>query len=126
MMLEELMFNPVFENKSESPGLGWLVFISLYKDDLPWLYELGLELYRALESQNLELISLSAKKIRTCVDVCLHGPLGEMFMGQDEMRSMRVFRHLPDMMEHYLLKLEAPGPLRRLKKPPTKEFTAKS
>jgi hypothetical protein len=126
MMLEELLFNPSFENISESPGLGWLVFISMYKDELPWLYELGLELYRALESQDPKLVSLSAKKIRACVDLCFHSPMGEIFMGAEEMRSLRLFRNLPDIMEHYLIKIEDSGTLRRRTKPPTKQFTAKS
>jgi hypothetical protein len=121
MMIEELMFNPMFEEKFDSPGLGWLIFISMFRDDLPWLYEVGLELYKALETHNPELIKLSARKVRACVDVCMHSPMGEIFMNSDDMRSMRVFRQLPDIMEHYLNKYESFRPSLKRTKFPNKE-----
>jgi hypothetical protein len=116
MMLEELMFNPMFMEKSVSPGLGWLIFISMFRDNLPWLYEIGLELYKALDSQNPELINLSARKISLCVDVCMHGPMGELIMNSEDMQIMRVLRHMPDMIEHYLNKFDSfRPPIRRTK-----------
>lgn len=115
MMIEELMFHPMFEDKFESPGLGWLIFISMFRDDLPWFYELGLELYKALESQNPDFIALSARKIRASFEVCMHSPMGEMIMGSEDNRSMRVLRHLPEMMDHYLRRLEPIVPMRRTK-----------
>jgi hypothetical protein len=51
MMMEEVLFNPMIEDKMASPGLGWLVFVSMFRDDLPWFYELGMDVYRALESR---------------------------------------------------------------------------
>jgi hypothetical protein len=117
MMFEEFMFNPMFEEKFESPGLGWLIFISMFRDDLPWFYELGLELYKALEDQKPELILLSARKIRASFEVCMHGPMGEMIMGSEDNRSMRILRNLPEMMDHYLHRLEAYSPMRRTKFP---------
>jgi hypothetical protein len=121
MMIEELMFNPMFEEKYDSPGLGWLIFISMFRDDLPWLYEVGLELYKALETHNPELIKLSARKVRACVDVCMHSPVGEFFMNPEDMRNIRVFRQLPDIMEHYLSKYEAYRPSPQRTKFPNKE-----
>lgn len=120
MMMEELLFHPMMvDDKMSSPGLGWLIFISMYRDDLPWFYELGMEVYRALESRDTERIIASARKMRHSVEFCMRGPIGEMFMDREDMRSIRVLRHFPDMIDHYLTRIEARPPRRR--RPPTED-----
>lgn len=47
MMMEELMH---MGRKSESPDFSFLVFLSFYRDDFPWFYEIGMETYRALKT----------------------------------------------------------------------------
>ena len=121
MMLEELLFDPMMNDKMPSPGLGWLIFISMFRDELPWFYELGLEVYRALESHNPELITTSAKKMRRGVEFCMRGPMGEIFMDREDMRSLRVLRHFPEMIEHYLTRVENMRPARRIKKGKTED-----
>jgi hypothetical protein len=120
-MLEDLLFNPMFEEKGASPGLGWLIFISMFRDDLPWFYELGMEVYRALEGQNPDLIVAASHKMRRSVEFCMNGPMGEMFMGQEDMRSLRVLRHFPDMIDHYLHRFEGLRPHRRIRKTPLED-----
>ena len=34
----------------KNPSIAFLMLISVYKDDLPWIYEMGLETYRSLKS----------------------------------------------------------------------------
>ncbi len=116
MMMEDIIVGPLMEKEIVTPGLGWLIFISMFRDDLPWFYELGLEFYRALESRNPELIAASADKIQRCMDYCMHGPMAEMFMGREDMRSLRVLRHFPEMIERYLARLGGIRPARRLRK----------
>ena len=120
MMMEEVLFNPRIEDKMASPGLGWLVFVSMFRDDLPWFYELGMDVYRALESRRPERVAESAHKLRQCVEFCIRGPMGEMFMGREDMRSLRVLRHFPEMIDHYLNRIEG---VRRLPRRPGKEQT---
>jgi hypothetical protein len=121
MMMEELLFHPMMsDEKLDSPGLGWLIFISMFRDDLPWFFELGMEVYRALESRNAERIIASAHKMRHSVEFCMRDPMGEMFMGREDMRSLRVLRHFPDMIDHYLSRMEGMRPPRR-RRPPTEE-----
>ncbi len=122
MMMEEMLFNPMMEDKMESPGLGWLIFVSMFRDDLPWFYELGMELYRALDSRSAERIAATAHKLRQCVEYCMHGPMGEMFMGREDIRSLRVLRHFPDMIDHYLNRIEGiPGRRRSRKVQPNEK-----
>lgn len=47
MMFEELTH---FGMEKEDPNLGFLMMISLLKDDMPWIYEVGLETYRGLKA----------------------------------------------------------------------------
>jgi hypothetical protein len=46
--------------------------------------------------------------------------MGEMFMGREDMRSLRVLRHFPEMIDHYLNRIEG---VRRLPRRPGKEQT---
>jgi hypothetical protein len=116
MMMEEMLFNPMMEDKMASPGLGWLIFVSMFRDDLPWFYELGMEVYRAIESRSAERVTAAAQKMRQCVEICMHGPMGKMFMGREDIRSLRVLRHFPDMLDHYLSRIEGMGGQRRPRK----------
>jgi len=47
MFFEEIMMT---EMKTEDPNLTFLIMISFFKDDFPWLYEIGIETYRNLKS----------------------------------------------------------------------------
>lgn len=46
-MLEDLMF---LSKETEESYLGFLVLISLYRDEMPWIYEIGKETYEVLKS----------------------------------------------------------------------------
>lgn len=46
-MLEELMH---LSAEIKNPSIAFLMLISVYKDDLPWVYEMGLETYRSLKA----------------------------------------------------------------------------
>lgn len=45
MMFEEMLH---VEFKSNDSSLGFLIMLSLFKEDYPWLYEIGLETYKTL------------------------------------------------------------------------------
>ena len=47
MMFDEIMHIGM---ETEEPNLGFLMMISLLKDDFPWIYEIGLETYKGLKS----------------------------------------------------------------------------
>jgi hypothetical protein len=47
MMFERMMHVGM---KAKGPALGFLMMISLLKDDFPWIYEIGLETYRGLKT----------------------------------------------------------------------------
>ena len=47
MMFEEFMHMGM---ESKDPNLAFLMMISMFKDDFPWLYEIGLETYKSLKT----------------------------------------------------------------------------
>lgn len=47
MILEEISHIGM---KSGDPSLGFLIMISFFKDDYPWIYEIGLDTYRGLKT----------------------------------------------------------------------------
>lgn len=47
MMMDEMMH---ISMKSGNPNLGFLMMISFFKEDFPWLYEIGIETYRELKA----------------------------------------------------------------------------
>lgn len=63
----------------ENPGYLILVLASFFRDSAPWIYELGIELYRAIRRGNPEDIHGAFVSFRRIVDYTVHGPGQEMF-----------------------------------------------
>jgi len=102
MMFEELLFHPAFREGRGEPAAAWLLFISVMRDDFPWLYELGLELYHALRSADAKNIAEARHNLLAILEVTTHGPLfHEMYRPDDEELFFMV-KHLPQMVERFL------------------------
>lgn len=56
-----------------------LIAASLVRDDMPWLYELAMDVYRAVKAENIEEIELEMKRLRRFSEVMLRGPFMEEF-----------------------------------------------
>src|ERR1051326_540237 len=77
MMLREITH--MFPSQSEATGI--LVVASLFRDWMPWLYELGLETYREVRRGGENVHEMLAE-FRRAVEVSLHGPLSREFLGR--------------------------------------------
>jgi len=85
-----------FGMKSEDPNLVFLIMISFYKDDFPWLYEIGLETYRGLR---IAKTSSEKRKYAEAFDSAIQmlgqPMMREMFGKSDEMYMFhKEFRHI--------------------------------
>jgi hypothetical protein len=78
-MLEELMHMIPLPD----PYMGLLWAVSPLRDDIPWLYELGMELYRASQSARKSAARQALERFQLALDVSLHGP----FTADPMMRS---------------------------------------
>lgn len=100
-MLEEL--SHVISRREGDP-IGILILASLVRDDFPWLYELGLEAYRAANRGNLENTRLALMRFRDATDFTIRGPLAdELGMGGVETEGLR---ELPDLIHYYVRRAE--------------------
>jgi hypothetical protein len=97
MMMDELI------HMSGDPGdpVGILMAASLVRDDAPWLYELAMEVYRAVKSGDLEAVEREMARLRRFAEVTMHGPLMEEF-GFGSKESNIFFMEFPRMLSHML------------------------
>jgi hypothetical protein len=102
MMLEDMMHMGM---KTGDSDLGFLIMISFFKEEIPWLYEIGVETYRGLK--NAKTIS-EKKKIVTsfnrAVQMLSH-PMFLEFSGSEEMYmiSKDLRSILPKYLNKYLI-----------------------
>ena len=109
-MLEDFLFRSL-EGERKEPFAGFLVAISILKDDLPWLFEVGLEVYRAANSGN----SARFEKARATFFEMLKYTRNSKFIdrylvGPEDEEIFFVFRHLPEVFERFLYTVKLPAP----------------
>lgn len=98
MMIEEMMH--MAGGKRPDPSLGMLVIASFFRDDIPWLYELGLEAYRAVKSGGPRKAREAIRTFQRAAEFTAHGPLMEEFGSSKEMHIMLM--EMPSMIEHFM------------------------
>lgn len=99
MMLDEIM------HMSGEPGdpVGILMAASLVRDDMPWLYELAMEVYRAAKTGEIENIENEIRKIRRFTEIFMRGPFAEEF-GSSSKEAHIITMEFPRMLEHFLVR----------------------
>lgn len=98
MMLMEMLHHPGMEEEG-GRALGWLMVISVFRDDAPWLYELGLDVYRALQKDDDREISRAIDRFEKTLAVARRGPMAELMIDGPEVDMAvhelgRVARHV--------------------------------
>jgi hypothetical protein len=76
----------------------------MLRDDAPWLYELGLEAYRAAKSGRREQARAAMKRFQRAAEFTLHGPFGVEEMGLDP----RMLHMIEREFDHLLIEDVAP------------------
>jgi hypothetical protein len=99
MMFEELM------HMADAPGdpVAILMAASVVRDDMPWLYELAMEVYRAVKAENNEAIEREMRRLRRFSEVLMHGPFLEEF-GFGSKESHMFAMEFPRVLEHILMR----------------------
>jgi hypothetical protein len=101
MMLEEL-FHVARSEEVGSPAVAWLLMASLVRDQMPWLSEIALEVYRAMQSGTPEQIEKAQRNVRAVMTMTRHSRFLHRFERDDE-ESFMMLRHLPEMLERFAL-----------------------
>lgn len=96
MMIEEMM------HFSEDPSIGFSMALSLFKNDLPWLYDIGIETIKNLKSAktNKEKQAL-LHDFERIMEVSIRNPYFEEMMMKNK-EDHRIYRELPMMLHHAL------------------------
>jgi hypothetical protein len=96
-MLEEMMH---MSGESTDP-VSILVVASLVREEMPWLYELAMEVYRATKSGNAEAIKAEMKRVRRFSETIGRAPFMEEF-GFGGIESHMLAMEFPHMLERTL------------------------
>ena len=109
MMFEEMLFHPSLGDNPDARAAGWLMFISMFRDDMPWLYEVGLELYHALKANDVAGIESARANLERIARMFMRGPWGHEMLGPEDEETFMMLRHLPDMLGDVLSRLCSPS-----------------
>jgi hypothetical protein len=104
MMIDEMAH--MISRRSESP-IGLLVIASVVKEDFPWLYELGVEAYRAAKSGDYREAREAMRAFRDASEFTLRSPfMKEMgFYSKDARMQLE---ELPMAIDLYMNLIEKP------------------
>jgi len=95
-----MMFREMMHMGRREPGdpIQLLMLSSLFREDMPWLYEMAMEVYRTSKAGLAEEASRARRDLHRALEFCLHGP-GAEEMGIDPEAHHMLMREL----EHSLL-----------------------
>lgn len=111
MMVEEMMHM----GGEQGDPVGILMAASVFRDDAPWLYELAMEVYRAVKSGDPAAIETEMARLQRFSKFMMHGPFMEEF-GFGDKESYMFFEEFPRMLHHMLsrtMEEKKPHPRRR-------------
>jgi hypothetical protein len=85
-MFHELMF---MSKKNDNPYPGFLMILSFFKYDMPWIYEIGKETYEILKKTNtIESMERAIDNFRRMIKQSHHPMFMEMNVRKDSFRMM--------------------------------------
>jgi hypothetical protein len=99
-MIEELMFAG---GEGESDPISLLIVASLYREEMPWFYELASEVYREFKNGDPKARAAAARRMRRFLHVSMRGPFLDA-VGDPE--SHMALRELPFLIDHFLNQLD--------------------
>ena len=95
MMFDEIM------HMAGDPGdpVTILMAASMVREDLPWLYEVAMEVYRSVNSGSPDAVQKALKRLKRCSELMRRGPFMEEFGFRDK-ESHMLLMEFPRMLEH--------------------------
>lgn len=105
MMFEELLFHPALRESRNGPAAAWLLFLSVFRDDLPWLFEMGLDLYHALRGGDQKAITTAHRDLQAILEATTHGPFFHEMLRPDDEEMYFAVRHIPELVDRFLAQI---------------------
>jgi hypothetical protein len=97
MMMDEMLH---YSSKLGDP-IGLLIILSYYRDDMPWLYEAGQEVYKAIKSGDALEAERAIMNFRNAIKLVNRAPMrpDHFFDSED---GYMMFKELPMLLERFL------------------------
>jgi hypothetical protein len=95
MMVHEL--SHMLGEKRGDP-IALLVLASIFREDMPWMYELGMEAYRLAKSGSPEEATLAKRRFQRAAELMRHGPFHPEEMGFDPHMVHMMSRELDHLL----------------------------
>lgn len=103
MMMMDEMVDMGMGRKGESPYLALVMWLGLYREDFPWLYDIAYQIYQADESdEHVKVDQLTKSLIRT-TEVMRRNPMFEEFYHSKE--HYILIHELPRMLDKIVMRL---------------------
>lgn len=90
-------------SKELSYPVGILMIFSLFRDEQPWLYELGKEFYDTLRKGDVKKVRTAGRELVKLLHFATHHPMFDMFGSKDEYFMLM---ELPRVIERYIHRFE--------------------
>jgi hypothetical protein len=97
-MLMDLLHRP---DALGDPALWWLMVISSFREEAPWLFELGMEVHKALKAGEPRRISAALQHFDDSLRMLRHTEIGHYLIDSSEMDM--VMHELPHLLHTYVL-----------------------
>lgn len=111
-MLEEFLFFAPTSRNRNARAAALLVVLAFVKDDAPWLYEVGMEIYRAMLTDDRSAVAAAHKQFQVTMEMMMSGPWSRDLLKEDE-DSYMLSRYLPEIIERTVVEYLALSPIRR-------------
>lgn len=112
-MLEEILFVSAGpDERGGTSAAALLLILSLVKDDIPWLHEVGMAIYRAMVSDDSRLVKSAHRQFQITMELAMHGPWRRNFSRDDE-DSFMLSHYLPELIERAVKRYMESAPIRR-------------
>ena len=97
-MLDEMLFRPSTSSGRTSSAAALLVLLVFVKNDAPWLYELGMEIYRAMLAGDRDAVITAHKQFGITMEIMMRSPWSRDIFRDDEDGYM-VTRYFPEVIQ---------------------------
>ena len=100
MMLDEIMHLSMRHSHGHPAAMSFLIIGSFFRDNQPWLHELGSHLYTALSTGDLRRADALRRDTIVAMDFMRHSSLGN-FSNSEEEELYYFFRHLLERFDEF-------------------------
>lgn len=120
MMFEDMMHMSISKDPSDPVPI--LMAASMMREEVPWLYELAMEVYRALKSDDMDAIEKEMERLRHFAEFAMHPMMREFSDKESHMYAME----FPRMLEHMVRRALQRRRASETRKPATRKKLSKS